>query len=392
MRISKNIVLTLSLIYLFACCADRNVYNDLECASLDGDLKGIQEAIDNGADLNALKYQEAKNSIIFEIISDASLCKNPSEVLTYLISKGSNVNIVNAEGQTPLMYCFSNLNKYTFKIISILLDAGANVNVQDKYGNTALILFSSLWYGEEKEQYAILKALVNNGAEVNIKDNEGRTALSYLTMGTEHVEAVKILLESGADVNVKDIEGKTPLMNAYHEDETAALLRKCGAVEPDNESFLFFLELDKKQTDYKKIEKYLERLSVNEKDIYCGYTPLITAINNDNINLLRFLLDKGADINMKQGISDSTPLMLFIYNFRYNKEMEVKMDLLGILLNRKDLKINEIGGCCLNDTALDIAMHVKMENKTLNHIEKVIDELRKHGAKTYDELIQDYDF
>lgn len=396
-NVFKSIILVFIVMIFSGCTTEsekKDIYIDLWWAVNEGDFERIQEAINNGADVNALEHQDKKNSIIFEVISNTPKDKDPSEVLAYLISKGSNVNLTNTKGETSLMYCFSDFHssKYTLKMLSILLNAGANVNIQNKYGNTVLIYASS--YSEGNERNEILKALIDSGADVNIKNNEGRTALSYITMGFHDIEAIRMLLKAGADVNIKDVEGKTPLMNAYDDKETANLLREYGAKEPDNEKFMFFVELKKEQSDYNKIEKYLEKFSVDEKDMYNGYIPLKIAVSNSNIKLLKFLIEKGADVNMKSGISDNyTPLMSLMYQFRYDRETETKMDILKTILNNKKLKINEIGECCEQDTVLDIALRVKNEivgeNRSSEHIENVIKGLRAYGAKTYDELMKD---
>lgn len=59
--------------------------------------------------------------------------------------------------------------------------------------------------------------------------------------------------------------------------------------------------------DFENVLKYLEyNIDIDCQDCY-GSTALIEAIIHDNIDMINFLLDKGADIN-REGEDDYTPL------------------------------------------------------------------------------------
>jgi len=106
-----------------------------------------------------------------------------------------------------------------------LLDQGVNVNAVDIEGHTALIF--AAFNGHSK----ILQELLKNGARVDQRDAMGRTALMYGSTGP-FPEAVKILLDKGADPNVVDSdEHFTALMHAAAEGhlEVVKVLRDYGA-------------------------------------------------------------------------------------------------------------------------------------------------------------------
>jgi ankyrin repeat protein len=58
------------------------------------------------------------------------------DAVEYLISNGAKIDILDAEGRTPLIEGISAAEN--FRVTQLLLKAGANPNIKDKYGITAL--------------------------------------------------------------------------------------------------------------------------------------------------------------------------------------------------------------------------------------------------------------
>lgn len=88
------------------------------------------------------------------------------------IAKGKNINAVDADDWTPLMY-LSNNAKDT-KALKILIDKGSNINAVDIDGMSALMLACAT-----SENKNVVELLLNNGADVTIKDKYGHTAHDY---------------------------------------------------------------------------------------------------------------------------------------------------------------------------------------------------------------------
>ena len=92
-----------------------------------------------------------------------------------------------------------NLDKELFKAVILneikevkrLIEAGANVNVVDKDGETAL-LWASFWRCSN-----VVKILIEAGADVNAVDNFRYTALHFASLWGRR-EIVKMLIEAGA--------------------------------------------------------------------------------------------------------------------------------------------------------------------------------------------------
>ena len=90
-----------------------------------------------------------------------------------------------------------------FDGVKNLIENGTDVNIQDEYGQTPLHLAS------ESSYLDVVKFLIENGADVNITNNNGTPLHNACENG--HLDIVKFLIENGADINIKDKEGKKPL-------------------------------------------------------------------------------------------------------------------------------------------------------------------------------------
>jgi len=137
--------------------------------------------------------------------------------VSQLLSKGADVNAVDAEGLTPLWYA---LNTKEPGLVEFLIRSGADVNVSNSKRA------SPLMWAVINRNFALTKLLLNAGAEVNWQDDQGWTSLHYAVM-TKHKRIIRLLIERRADINIRENEGDTPLSIALDDpdDQLAALLR-----------------------------------------------------------------------------------------------------------------------------------------------------------------------
>ena len=121
----------------------------------------------------------------------------------------------------------------------------------------------------------IIRHLIERGIDINI-DYKGRTAL-YTAATEGETEIVKLLLQEGADPNVGDHDGLvTPLYMVAMENR--------GGFEKTNEIIKLLVD------------------GGADMDTACTYsniTPLMWVAGNGNIEGVRYLVEKGADINIK---------------------------------------------------------------------------------------------
>jgi len=173
------------------------------------------------------------------------------------------------------------IEKDTAKI-SQLLQSGMDINTQHKTtGTTVLMIASSYYYYND-----IVSFLIRKGAKLNLQDNDGKTAL--LWAASNSLPNAEILVANGADVNFAAIDGMTPFLQATLgvssgkvTIEMCDLLRKKGA----------------------NINAALTKQSA------VGWTALHYAAINGDVELVKYLIKYGANVNQTTG-EGSTPLYL----------------------------------------------------------------------------------
>lgn len=138
--------------------------------------------------------KQDEDKISEQFLRDAAMYGKPDEIKAAVIS-GVNVNAIDADGRTALMY--ASFNGYT-DIVRILLEHGADVKLADFSGRTALLFASS---GDFPET---VRLLLDHGAEPNIADITEKYTPLMFAAAEGHLEVVKILLEYNADPNLKD--------------------------------------------------------------------------------------------------------------------------------------------------------------------------------------------
>lgn len=146
-------------------------------------------------------------------IHEAALNGDAGQI-NLLIGGGTDVNLKDPEGRTPLMYASYNGHE---AIIRKLVEKGADVNMQDLYGRSALMMASSGPYP------AAVKYLLEHGANPNLVDKEEHfTALMYAAAEGQ-LDVIKILLANGADPEMKDIDGDDAVKFAADNGHTAVV-------------------------------------------------------------------------------------------------------------------------------------------------------------------------
>lgn len=138
-------------------------------------------------------------------------------------------------------------------------------------------LLEACYENEEKEVFDLLRL----GASANAKTNEGISTLMYTVQNGNYILTQK-LLENGANPNYFTNNYPAPILNAALNNDTAIviLLLEYGA-KPDI------------------------------SDYWSNKTPLIIAIEKENLILIDYLLFYGANVN-KQG--NENPLIYSLYN------------------------------------------------------------------------------
>lgn len=189
-------------------------------------------------------------------------------------------------------------------LLKYLISRGANANAKDAEGNTALHTAA-----EHTNSVEVIEYLISQGLDVNERNDNapkvffqrGFTPLHKAAWRNSNIEILKCLIAHGADANAnaKDYNDKTPLDVADSE-EKKRLLRK-SMLEP--EEAIWKAATD---GDWEAVKRWIEydpSLSKTsdeawvENEEFADITLLHLAVAEQDVDLLKYLISHGADVN-----------------------------------------------------------------------------------------------
>jgi len=213
------------------------------------------------------------------------------EIIKYLIGIGGDVNAPNESGGNALHYCAGDT-----ALIALLVVNGIDINVQDIMGRTPIMRSA------QQGKMEAVKYLIDKDADLHLKDYEGKTVVDFAHGGRSKTEKNKIykpikefLKSKGAtsgyilreavitnDVNaVQEIlESNSSKPDAKDQFGSTVLVYTCNV---EILSLLFEHGLD---------------LNIKNQD---DLTGLMYAVRRGCYQAVEFYLEKGVDINAKQG-------------------------------------------------------------------------------------------
>ncbi|KAK4422318.1 Potassium channel AKT1 [Sesamum alatum] len=170
----------------------------------------------------------------------------------------------------------------------------------------------SLCFAVAREDDLLLHHLLRRGLEPNELDSNGRNAL-HLAAAKGNVECVLLLLDYGADPNRRDSEGNVPLWDAIlgnHEAVIKVLVDNGATLSSGDVGQFACYAAEQNDLDLlKQITKFGGDITLLNS---LGTTALHTAISEENIEIIKFLMDQGADID-KPDVHGWTPRALADY-------------------------------------------------------------------------------
>jgi ankyrin repeat protein len=182
---------------------------------------------------------------------------NDLRQLMALLDAGTGPNVQGPEGITPLMAAAV---VGSVDAMKVLIDRRADVNAQNAVGSTAL-----MWSVTDAKK---ARLLLDHGANVNLVARSGRTALIVAAFANPSADVVRMLLGKGANVAVMDQRKFTPMSAATYGNDTGTIRLLLDA-----------------------------SADINTPDTFIGLTPLINAAGNRNLEAVKLLLAKGANVN-----------------------------------------------------------------------------------------------
>ena len=224
----------------------------MSCART-GSLGAVEQLLAAGAEPNSVEVDSGQTALMW------AAAGGHWEIVDLLIGAGADVNASSSGKFTPLMFA---ARTGDLKSAELLLDAGAEVNAATEAGLSPLLIASASLDAitgsdyrlvvEESQHESVGALLLDRGADVTQGDQYGMTALHY-AVEMNKPSLLKALLKRDADPNAQLTQG-----------------------------------LPFRRGDYVG------------REAYDGASPFWLAARLGNVEMMRELLDAGADPELRQ--------------------------------------------------------------------------------------------
>ena len=290
------------------------------------DREAVRSLLKQGANVNATQADGAT------ALHWASY-RDDLESADLLIRNGANVNARNDLGATPLWAACQNGSE---SMVGRLLTAGANPNAALLLGETPVMVAA------RSGSPAVVELLAAKGANVNARAARGQTALMW-AVAQKQPEVVKVLLANGADIHARSDSwtevmavpphgyleynraiphgSDTALMFAARVDDLASakLLVAAGANVNDEDAWGVSAVVLAAHSGFTDVVKFLLEKGATANSDRAGFTALHEAIMRRDENLVKVLLDHGADANLP--VRSWTPTRRSSRDFNFPPEL-----------------------------------------------------------------------
>lgn len=381
----KNVVL-LSILFFSVLISGQNMENiffDRGYWKTNPSIADINQKIEEGHDIAAL------NEHSFDAVSWALIEKVDNETVKYLLTKkGNNVNKLTHDGRT---YIFWAAYRDNLAMMQYLVDQGAKTDIIDRHGYS-LLNFSAVTGQLNPKLYDFCIA---HGAKIaEEKNHDGANALLLVSSFIKDHHFVSYFTSKGIDLHSTDTygngifsyaakKGNMSFMNwlidqgvAYKKSNNKggnAMIFASKGTRRTSNSLDFFQYLEKlgitpytitkdgttplhalayKSKDLKVLEYFISKgIDVNKQD-KDGKSALVYSIANKNNDVLKFLLQQGADLSVKDTKGNNLGYYLFkSYSSKKQENFDQKLALL--IENGFDFKKPQDNGDTLYHLAVD---------------------------------------
>lgn len=244
--------------------------------------------IQSGADLKKDLNQDGANALLIGIANDKDF------VLTdYFIAKGLSLNSTDADGNTAFNYAAKSGN---ITLMNKLIQKGV------KFNDNAMIMAAQGPSGRTAvpNTLEVFKFLEGLKIKPTALGTNGENALFYIARKPKQEEIINYFIAKGVDVNLADKDGNTAFINAAGINKDLATIALLASKVKD-------INL------------------LNAK----GTSALAMAVKGNTTEIVQFILDKGANMNVVDKSGDNLgAYLLQAYSPRNIEDFESKLKLL----------------------------------------------------------------
>jgi ankyrin repeat protein len=347
--------------------ANRYGITPLSIAATNGNAAIIDLLLKAGADANTAT-PEGETALMTAARSGSVAA------VRMLLARGANVNARERwDEQTALMWAAAENHG---DVVGLLLEAGADANARarvipgmperpkggavaqqgvhsnfPKGGQTALL------YAVRQNAVTSVRALAAAGVDLNQADPDGFTAVILATLNG-HYDLARLLIELGAGVNTADPTGRTPLyaavdMHTFEYSYNRPTAKPSGGM--DSVDLVKFLlargaNPNARLTAKVRAAKYD---TPGNPNLTAGTTPFLKAASTSDVELMRILLQAGADPSLRNASRSNAIIVASGLDWRNPGSLgseQDAMEAIGICLERGlDIEsFNEAGQTALH--------------------------------------------
>jgi len=258
-----------------------------------GELPVVEMLIDAGANVNARETFHSQTALMWA----AAAPRNAGEMVKLLLARGAD-----------------------FKPRALYSDWPSQITSEPRAQYRPVGGLTALLYAARDGCYDCVEELLSAGADVNTPTPEGVTPL-MLALDNEHNEVAKLLLDRGANADLWDWWGRTPLYIAIDRRDVVLSPLKTGllAIDAQHKATKVIHAAGHPPVSNLEMINALLAAGVDpnpqlnmhrpsrggnsgrfvEEFYNTGTTPLMRATLASDVEVVRMLLDKGADPNIR---------------------------------------------------------------------------------------------
>ncbi len=252
--------------------------------------------------------------------------KGDREAVRALLKQGADVSVAEGDGITALHLA---ARAGDAELVQVLVYAGANMRATTRLG-----AYTPLMMAAQAGHSAAVAALIAGGADVNATSTTGTTPLMFAAQSGD-TRTITMLVEGGSEVNARETAmGQTPLMFAvaYNRVDVVRLLLARGADVKATSKVVDLTKLSSPEEESSRprrqepgsgeggqrppdVAGVTRQYRYNELvGTSGGFAPLHFAARQGFVDMVKALVEAGADVNQVNPGDKSTPLVVATIN------------------------------------------------------------------------------